>query len=170
MLAGARSALTLVALALLLVAGAAWGWASLTQPLPERTVVTGCQPIDVAAGETVMPAQVTVSVLNAGGREGLAGQTMSQLIGAGFVAGESDNAPAETGVALAQIWTAQPGSAPVRLVKSWLPQGTTVERRDAPGTADGVVVVVVGDDFQELRQGRAQVTARADVQFCAPTP
>jgi hypothetical protein len=165
MLPQARTAVTLLVLCVLLVVGGAWGWSAATKPFPEKAEAPVCVDRTIAAGERVYPEQVTVSVLNAGTREGLAGRTMQLLEDDGFAPGHLDNAPPGTDVAQAEIWTSDPSSPAVALVASRLGRGTEVVRRDssAPG-----VVVVVGDDFTDLSKGRKSVVAEEDTQICIP--
>jgi hypothetical protein len=164
MLSGARTLLTLAVLALLVVLAGAWGWAKLTAPLPKKEPAPVCTAATVKAGDHVFPAQVTVSVLNASRREGLAGRTMSSLTTGGFGAGDSGNAPKGTSVSVAQIWTPDPSSPAVALVKAWLP-GVKVVRRQV--TEPGVVVVV-GDKFKDVGQGPKSITATKDATICSP--
>ncbi len=162
---GVRSALTLTALGLLLVAAVVWGWSAVTAPLPDSGPQAPCTPTPVAKGEPIRSDQVLVSVLNAGTREGLAGRTMQLLVDAGFAEGESGNAPPGTRVAAAQVWATQPRNPAVQLVASRLGPDTEVVKREA--TAPGVVVVV-GDDFTELAKGQRKVVARSDTEICSP--
>ena len=162
-----RSAVTIAVLAAVLVAGAIWGWAALTAPFPGRIATPTCVDTEVKKGDRVRARQVTVSVLNAGTREGLAGRTMRLFTDEKFNEGDSDNAPADTDVPVAQIWAQDPDSPAVRLVVSRLPDGTEIVRRDAPGVG---VVVVVGDGFSELRPGRKFTVAAEDTEICSPRP
>lgn len=165
MLPGARTLLTLAILVLLVVLGGAWGWAKVTAPLPKKEPAPVCTAATVKAGDHVFPAQVTVSVLNASRREGLAGRTMSALKTGGFGVGDSGNAPNGTSVSNAQIWTSDPHSPAVALVKAWLPGVKVVHRQVAePG-----VVVVVGDKFKEVGEGPTSITAGTDATICSPT-
>ena len=165
MRAGVRSATTIMVLCGLLLVGALWGWSEVTKPFPGKADPAVCVDTDIAAGEKVYPNQVVVTVLNAGEREGLAGRTMGLLKDQGFVAGDSGNAPNRARVAVAQIWSKDPQSPAVRLVRSWLGNGTRVVKKHAPG--DGVVVIV-GDGFQDLARGRAKVKAKQDSTICSP--
>jgi hypothetical protein len=165
MRAGVRSATTIAVLCGLLFVGALWGWSEATKPFPGKVDPAVCVDTDVAAGEKVYPNQVIVTVLNAGTREGLAGRTMGLLRDQGFVAGDSGNAPNRARVAYAQIWSKDPTSPDVRLVRSWLGNGAKIVKKHAPG--DGVVVIV-GDSFQELARGRAKVKAKQDATICSP--
>ena len=164
MTAGLRSAVTLVGLSLMLVAGAAWGWAQLSRPFPGKAEPPTCVDSTFAAGDKVYPQDVTVSVLNASAREGLAGRTMQLLVDAGFGEGDTANAPKDTEVPLAQIWSSDPTDPAVKLLRSRFGKIEVIDREyEAAG-----VVVVVGDQFQSLRDGRDSVTAKADAVVCGP--
>ena len=162
---GVRTAITLTTLGLFLVFGAAWGWSALTKPLPAKVVVPLCVATKIAKGDEVYPRQVVVSVLNAGKREGLAGRTMRLLTDQGFVEGDSANAPDGTNVPTAEIWTDNPSSPAVRLVRTRLGKGIEVVLKEL--TQPGVVVVV-GDEFDQLSEGRAKIKAREDSEICSP--
>ena len=162
----ARSALTVAVLVLLLVLGLVWGWVSVTAPVPQSAAPQeACVPTDIAEGEAVRPDQVVVSILNASRREGLAGRTMSLFEDAGFVAGDHGNAPPETEVSRAQVWAADPDAPSVLLVRSWLGKGTRIVAAEssAPG-----VVVVVGDKFDDLTEGRRRIVAAEAATICSP--
>ncbi|WP_244930998.1 LytR C-terminal domain-containing protein [Nocardioides sp. W7] len=164
----ARTATTLAVLSALLVAGLAWGWSATTAPLPGTVELdSSCTRLELAEGDPVYPDQVLVSVLNAGTRDGLASTTMKLLVEQGFVAGDRGNAPRRSGVEKAEIWTGDPDSPAVRLVRSWLGKGVVV--KSEPTTADGVVVVV-GDGFTALANGRPKAAAKSDTTICSPPP
>ena len=128
MLTGARTMLTLAVLALLVVVAGGWGWGMLTKPFPKKADAPVCSPVTVHRGDHVFPAEVTVSVLNASRREGLAGRTMTALKDGGFSAGRSANAAKGTKVGSVQIWSTDPKSPAVRLVQAWLPGAKVVRR------------------------------------------
>lgn len=159
-----KSLATLVALGVLLVVAAVWGWNAATQPFPGRADPPVCVAHSFAKGEKVRPGDVTVSVLNAGTRNGLAGLTMGLFTDAGFADGKEANAPRKAQVAGAQIWTKDPRNPAVRLVASYLANEKIV-RRGAPGAG---VTVVVGDEFQELAKGKQRVVAARDAEVCGP--
>jgi hypothetical protein len=161
----ARTAITLGVLGVVLLIGATWGWSSVTKPFPGKVDAPTCVDKTIAVGERVYPVEVTVSVLNAGTREGLAGRTMQLLEDVGFVQGDLNNAPSGTDVANVQIWTTDPASPAVQLVASHLGRGVEVVRRDT--TAAGVVVVV-GDDFTDLGKGRKSMVAESESTICTP--
>ena len=165
MLPGARTLLSLAVLALIVVVAGAWGWSLLTAPFPQKAEAAVCDTVEIHAGEHVFPAQVTVSVLNASKREGLAGRTMAALMEDGFARGTSGNAPRGAGPSTVQIWADDPESPAVRLVAAWLPGAKVIRKAsDEPG-----VVVVVGDKFSGTGKGPKSITAKTDATICSPT-
>jgi hypothetical protein len=161
---GAKTVTTLAALAALLGFAASWGWSALTAPLPNFANAPSCVETPVHAGDTITPEQVTVSVLNAGRRPGLASRTMNTLHDKGFNEGDSGNAPAKTAVSNAQIWTDDPTSPAVALLASWLDKVKVVQRDiDQVG-----VVLVVGDKFRTIKEGKKSVTAAKGTTICSP--
>jgi hypothetical protein len=164
----ARSALTLLGLAVLVVLGGLWGWSALTQPFPGGTTPPTpptCVATVVQEGEKVFPEQVTVSVYNASDRDRLASRTMAEFVNAGFVEGDTGNAPNGARVLRAAIWTPSLSSPDVRLVKSRLGPSTPVVRREGPGVG---VTVLVGDRYSGLVKGRPSVKALDEVEICSP--
>lgn len=160
-----KTALTLAVLAALLGLAASWGWSALTAPLPPLSSAPTCVETAVSPGDTVSPQQVTVSVLNAGKRPGLASRTMTALTDQGFNEGNSGNAPAKTAVGYAQIWTDDPGSPAVALVASRFGGRAKVMQHDVN---DVGVVVVVGDRFRTLVKGKPSVKAAKGTTICSP--
>ncbi|WP_395695762.1 LytR C-terminal domain-containing protein [Nocardioides sp.] len=165
MSASARSAVTLSVLGVLVVVAALWGWAAATQPLPGKVDTPVCVTRAVSAGDKVYPQDVTVSVYNAGTRDGLAGRVKQQLSDIGFSKGTDANAPSDAKVSTVQIWTTQPTSPAVLLVASWLGKSVDIERREGIGPG---VTVVVGDKFTQVSGGRRGVVAKADAFICSP--
>lgn len=163
MTARLRSLVTLVGLGALLLLAAVWGWSSLTQPFPSTEEVV-CVDRTYDEGEKVAAADVTVSVLNAGTRNGLAGLTMNLLEEAGFAPGQEGNAD-DARVRTVQIWADDRNNPAVRLVRSHLGPAARVVRRE-PSTAG--VQVVVGDDFQDLVRGKRSVRAASATTVCGP--
>ncbi|MDH2412645.1 LytR C-terminal domain-containing protein [Nocardioides sp. CER19] len=160
-----KTVLTLAVLAALLAFAASWGWSALTAPLPSLTSGPACVETAVSAGETVTTQQVTVSVLNAGKRAGLASRTMTALTDQGFNKGDSGNAPAKTAVTYAQIWTDDPTSPAVALVASRFGGRAKIVQHDV---AEVGVVVVVGDKFRTLTKGKPSVKATKGTTICSP--
>jgi hypothetical protein len=160
-----RSAITMGVLGLLLLVAGAWGWTATTEPLPGKVDSPICVKQRIPAGKRIFPQDVTVSVYNAGTREGLAGRTMALLTGEGFAEGRSGNVATKARVAKVQVWTLQPGSPAVRLVASRLGRKVDIERRDSPGVG---VAVVVGNGFDHLVKGKRAVLARDETDVCSP--
>jgi hypothetical protein len=160
---GVRSAITLSVLGVGLAAAALWGWQAATDPLPAKVDTPICVQKQFTAGTKVFPEDVTVSVYNAGTREGLAGRTLQLLTEDGFVEGSSGNVRAD--VVAVQIWTLEPDNPAVELVASRLGKSVQIERRNPPGVG---VAVVVGDRFEDLVEGEKSVVAESDVEVCSP--
>jgi hypothetical protein len=162
---GARSAITISVLGLVLVVAAIWGWGAATDPLPDRADSPICVDRSIAEGEKVFPPDVTVSVYNAGTRDGLAGRVMGELTDAGFHEGNSGNAAPTVRVSVVEIWTLEPQNPAVRLVASRLGDDVTVKRREPVGSG---VTVVVGDGFTNVVEGRKAVRSPEDATVCSP--
>ncbi len=166
-LARLRTAATLGVLALLVVVAVRVGLDRVAEPFPESADPAICTPTPVAAGDPVLPGAVTVSVINAGGANGLAGRTLSELVDLGFGRGELGDAPEGTRrVATSQIWTTEGTTAAVKLVRSYLKGKVTIVERDGPV---GGLNVVVGEGFKDVKKGRAQFRAESDETTCIPT-
>lgn len=160
-----RTAITLAFLTVLLCGGVAWGLTQVTKPFPGKVDPPLCVDTAFAAGDELFPQDVTVSVLNASQREGLAGRTMQLFVDAGFARGQSANAPEGTEVALAEIWVSDPANAGAKLVRSRLGK---VEVRTEPDNPALGVTVVVGDEFADLRPGAASLVLKQDAVVCSP--
>jgi len=162
-----RSGTTLIVLVVLLLVAVGAGFAALTAPFGSDgdAAVAVCRTRTVSDGDTVRPQQVTVSVVNAGGRSGLASRTLDDLEDAGFDRGELANAPEDTDVSGVQIWTSDRRNPAVRLVRGHL--GGQVRVRDLDAGVAGVTVVV-GNAFAGVKQGRESVVAEESAQVCGP--
>lgn len=165
--ASSRTLATLAILAVVFLGSVAWAWSQVTDPFPEKVKAAPCTDTMVAAGDDVRPPQVMVSVLNAGGRDGLAGETMEALVKHGFASGGKANAEAPEGRAgiSAQIWTTEPDSAAVALVQSYL--GPEVDVLDQTSGRPGITVVV-GKRFASVVKGKRAVRAATDTWVCTP--
>ncbi|WP_232679994.1 LytR C-terminal domain-containing protein [Nocardioides sp. R-C-SC26] len=163
--ARARTALTLGVLGLVFVAGVVWAFGAATEPLPERADPPICISTRFQEGDLLRPGNVTVSVINAGDRAGLASLTRQDLVERGFDRGQLDNAPAGTQVRSVEIWTKDPENPAVKLVRSYL--GGRVNVVDQDPVSAGVNVVV-GNRFPGVRKGAAEVAVTSSASVCSP--
>lgn len=160
----AKSGLTLAVLVLLLVGGAVWGYQSLTAPLPEVNNPPPCSDWTAKKGTKLYPDQVTVSVYNAGNRAGLASRTLRDLEGAGFSTGKQANAD-DVKVGTAEVWAPSQDDPAAALVASYLGANVKVVKRDDPAPG---IVVVVGDDFATVTEGKKKIKVAEDTVVCSP--
>jgi hypothetical protein len=161
-----KSLLTLGTLALLLVAGMAWGWQAMSSPFPKKAAAQACYPTDVSAGSRISAAQLTVSVYNASARVGLAERTMTAFEDQGFTAGDVGNAPKGSVVPFAQVWNTHPNRPDVQLVLSRLGPKAHVIAKHYQGEG---IVVVVGDGYDTLVTGLSSVKVPHDLTICSPS-
>ena len=162
-----RAAATLTVLVLLVLVAVRVGVNQVSEPFPESQDAPICTTLDLAQGDDLRPADVTINVLNAGDQSGLAGRTLSDLQDSGFGIGDASDAPDDVeAVANAQIWSPDGTTAAVRLVRSYL-QGKVrvVDRASAPAG----LTVVVGGNFGGVKEGRAKVKVKVDQTTCVPT-
>jgi hypothetical protein len=161
-----RTAITLAALAVLMVLGVTWGWAQVLKPFPGKVDAPICVDTSYKAGDELFVQDVTVSVFNASGREGLAARTLQQLEDAGFAGGQTANAPKGTSLtAPAEIWVKDSGDAAAKLLRARVGKVPIVEHPE--NTAAGITLVV-GDQFTDLRQGPDSIILKDDAVVCSP--
>jgi hypothetical protein len=147
------TAVTLLVLLGLVVAGGYYGYQALRTPLDETTGSSdgpGCED-GLRRGDTVRTRDVTVSVLNAGSRSGLASQVQEKLVKRGFLAGTTDNAPDGQDVRFVRVLAPSRRDPAARLVAVQFGKRTVVQRSRldlGPG-----VDVIVGDRFKGLDRG-----------------
>ncbi|MGL5866157.1 MAG: LytR C-terminal domain-containing protein [Dermatophilaceae bacterium] len=104
-----------------------------------------CGPDDLRA---LAPAQVTVTVLNATARTGLAGQTSRSIAERGFTVGSVGNDTSKRPTpAVAEVRHGAAGEAQAKLVLSAMPTGTTMIKDARTGTG---VDVALGARFTGL--------------------
>ncbi|MET7270823.1 LytR C-terminal domain-containing protein [Streptomyces flaveolus] len=134
-----------------------------------RTAPARASASPAAAAAVLKPAQVTVNVLNATTRKGLAQQTADELKKRGFRIGEVTNAPAEfdkkvdgSGVLLGPA-AALKGSLPV--LGTQLP---AAERRTDAARKGATLDLIIGNGFTGLAK-RADADA-ALAEMAAPQP
>jgi hypothetical protein len=163
-----RSALTLIICGAIVVALGMWGFGALFAPFPDFSSAGGgnnyCKVRQVKAGEALKPPDVVVSVFNAGKTSGLARDVAEAFTGVGFVEGETGNTSVQA-VKTAEVWAKSSDDPAARLVASYL--GADALKVTTEDLADGVVVVV-GDDFEQLKKGKESLELRQDAGVCAP--
>jgi len=165
---------TLVVLVAILVVAGALGLRALFAPLPsdDASAGSGCVSTELQKGQRVSSTQVQVSVFNASERAGLADRTMLALTKRGFTQGDIGNAPDDSGVKLAQVWTTETDDAAARLVARQFGKKVkvhTVETDLGPG-----VDVIVGKRFTKLVKAKRTIVAARATSACratgSPTP
>jgi hypothetical protein len=108
---------------------------------------------------------VTVSVFNAGGRSGLADQTLGELTARGFIAGEIGNAPRDVSdVKFVRVLAPKRNDPAALLVARQFGPQTLVQPR-AEDLGRGVDVIV-GDKFAGLVKAPRKIKARAAGSGC----
>jgi hypothetical protein len=161
-----RTAITLATLAVLMILGITWGWAQVLKPFPGKVDAPICVDTAYKAGDELFVQDVTVSVFNASGREGLAARTLQELEDAGFAAGQSANAPKGTSLTTAaEIWVKDPHDPGAKLLRRRVGKVPVVEHPE--NTAAGITLVV-GDQFSDLRQGPESIILKDDAVVCSP--
>jgi len=146
---------TLLVLLALVGAGGYYGYQELFSPVEEDATAAspgarGCEA-GLRKGERVRTRDVTVSVLNAGTRSGLAGQVQQQLVRRGFIAGTAENAPEDQQVRFVRILAPTRSDPAARLVAVQFGDRTYIQRsREDLGPG---VDVIVGDRFKGLVRG-----------------
>ena len=162
--------ITLLVLIGILAAGAWIGTQSLFAPLPGDKSAgrdPACSTKALRKGQRISTRQVVVSVFNAGTRAGLADETMGALTNRGFDKGSVGNAPAGSGVKVAQIWTTRRTDAAARLVAQQF--GSAIKVRIKKVDLGPGVDVVVGNDFRKLAPAKRTTVVRNRQKACLPT-
>ncbi len=163
----ATSAITLLVLIALLVAGAIVGAMALFSPLPDDDEDTDAQPCNpgLAEGDTVRTRDVTVSVFNAGTRSGLAGAIQQRLVNRGFVPGDVGNAPGTlAGVTVVRVLAPSRNDPAARLVARQFGPRTRIQA-SAEDLGPGVDVVV-GNGFRGLTKAPRRIVAERAGSGC----
>lgn len=122
------TAVTMTVLVVVLCLMAFFGYRAATKPLPGTTSATPkqCSKSEISKQYYVRPADLTVSVYNAGAKSGAAGRTMQRLQDRGFNPGDVANAPAGVHVQRARVYTTQKHDAGAQLVARTLGKGIKV--------------------------------------------
>ncbi len=166
-----KTPITLVVLLGLLLGAAFYGWQTIISPdeTEKAPAASGTPPpcerrASFKKGQTIRAQDITVNVYNAGIVSGLAGNTLSALVGRGFKGGISDNAPRAQSAGNVTIMTDVPRSPKVRLVRMQF-QGPL---RVVSGELGVGVDVIVGDEFRGVDPNAATVIRlRRNISSCA---
>ena len=163
------TAITLGTLLVLILVIGLWGLRELTKPFPgrEASATPSCSAAETSHTTYVRPDDVTVSVYNAGARQGFAGLTLERLERRGFNPGEVANAPEGVKVARAKVLTTEEDDAAAKLVARNLGKGVRIEVvSDAYGPG---IDVLVGPKMHFLDpDGPARVKLAHAVTDCVP--
>jgi len=144
------AALSLAAGALAVLVMALWGMNALTAPFGSDDTTDSSANCGTTSHRTIKRSGVTVSVYNAGRRQGRAGVILDQLEAAGFRAGAIGNAPKGTAVRVAVVRTTQQVHPDATLVARALGAHVPVVVTSidlGPG-----VDVIIGDKFSKLNR------------------
>ena len=141
--------LTLAAAALAVLVMALWGVNAFTAPIDKDDATASDGSCDTpTAGHRVKRSDITVSVYNAGKRQGRAGATLDLLEEAGFKPGAIGNAPKGTRIRVAVVHTTKEVHTDATLVARAVGKNVQVVVVDedlGPG-----VDVIIGDRFKKL--------------------
>lgn len=141
-------------------------WAASDYPdLSSGASSSNCISRQVRQGDTVVTADVLVSVFNAGSKSGAAIKALNELEERGFAPGSSGNTT-EADVRRVEVW-ADPLSPAAQLVAAQFGKDTQI-LGGQPLLGEGVVVVV-GNRFKGLKRTVEDVVAENDATICSPT-
>ncbi|MFL6023069.1 MAG: LytR C-terminal domain-containing protein [Marmoricola sp.] len=156
--------LSLAAAALAVLVMALWGINALTAPFKNDSTTTTSTDCSKPSHHTIKRADVTVSVYNAGKRQGRAGVALDQLETAGFNPGAVGNAPKGFQVQVAVV----------RTTKTVHPDATLVARAFGPHVPVVVtsvdlgpgVDVIIGDKFLKLNAKAPRLVRVSSATSC----
>ncbi|MBC7631400.1 LytR C-terminal domain-containing protein [Aeromicrobium sp.] len=160
--------LTLLVAAIVLVVGTLVGFRLLTAKADTATVAPTCTNRTIADGEKLTSNRVTVNVLNASTRSGLANRVAINLQRRGFLGGTVGNSTSNTKPSKVTILTADRKDPRVKLVAMQFRDKVTYAKSDIPA-AKGVTVVVGDGALSGLRpETRTFVVSDRPIQVCVP--
>ena len=161
--------LTLVALAGVLCVMGFYGVKAALKPFPSDKSSSSptCSSQEKEVQKFLTRRDVQISVFNAGDRSGLASETLDKVEAAGFVAGNSGNAPGTAQVRRAVVWTTKPDDYSAKLAALAFGPSTqvVVTKTDlGPG-----IDVLVGNRFHGLdKKAPSRIKLPKPVQTCVP--
>lgn len=156
-----RTPVTLVVLLVVLGVAAWWGYQQVIAPIPP-TPPSPCVPQPVQSG-LLQSTQVTVRVLNGGGKRGLAGDVASKLRGRGFTVSTVTNT--EEKIAETVIVVQDKDNPEAKLVQSFFPKSVI---REDPARIDRSVDILVGSKFDSVNTKAANSLKVGEPTVCLP--
>lgn len=165
------TAVTMSALAVVVVIMAVWGYKAATAPYGDRAGPSAsgptCPPEQQQVTDQLRRKDVTVSVYNSGKRSGRAQETLNQIEEAGFKAGAIGNAPEGLSARRATVYAADPKAPAAKLVAlAFGPKTQVLAATDELGPG---IAVVIGDKFERLDPGAPKKIKLAEPEVdCLP--
>jgi hypothetical protein len=167
---GLRTFLTMSALVVVFAGGTFVGVRLLfsgAPELPDADAASSCRNRTLEPGEQLAPNQVSVNVLNASGRSGMANRTMINLQTIGFVPGTVSNAPDDARIGNVRILAREPKRVDARLVGAQF-RGKVQYTKGTPKD-EANVEVYIGSDFVGMKKKPTKaVKAKNTVTLCVP--
>jgi hypothetical protein len=157
-----------VALAAVVFVGGTLAGVKLLTAAPEKSDAPTCQTLTAKAGSKLRTNLVTVNVLNASERAGLANRVLIDLQSNGFMGGSKGNTTDVTPKRVA-IVTADRTDPRVKLVAKQFKDNVKYTKPKS-GVAENGVTVVVGPNYSGLKKKAASsVRTDQDISVCVPT-
>lgn len=149
------------------VAGTALGLnLAFSKPDPVAAEPT-CEIKKIAKGEVLSSNLVMVHVYNASQRAGVANRVKINLERRGFLGGVAQNNPGQLKPKNVMVLSQDPADPRARLVARQF-KGK-VERVQADFETEDGISVLIGPDYQGLKQAGTKLKASQDVTVCVPT-
>lgn len=160
--------LTLLVAMVVFVVGTLMGFKLLTAQADTATAAPTCTKRTVAVGEPLTTNLVTINVLNASTRAGLANRIAINLQRNGLLAGTVANSTSARNPTRVTILTNDPTDPRVKLVASQFADKVTYAKSDLP-LGKGVTVLV-GDDARLTLRKKPPLSVVTDrpIEVCVP--
>lgn len=156
-----RTPVTLLVLLAILGFAAWWGYKQVMAPVPP-TPPSPCVPQAIESG-ALQSSQITVRVLNGGGKRGLAGDVAAKLRGKGFNVSTVDNT--DEAITTTVIVVQNKNNPEAKMVQAYFPKSVI---REDPTRIDRVVQVLVGSDYQGFNAKASNKMKLDDATICLP--
>jgi hypothetical protein len=158
----------MLALVVVLVVMGVWGLHAATRPLDRSDAATAsptCSPAETTHRSYVRSSQVTVSVYNAGSRQGFAALTLQRFESRGFRPGAVGNAPARFKTRTALVLAPRRNDPAATLVARTLGKSVPVKVADTTGLGPGINVIV-GSRMRHLAHAPRRLRLPKPVTTC----